>query len=116
MKLNLIAVTGMAVVFSLAAQAEDMPGMKMNAMEGMDMPQSAKQAPVASAEGTIKSIDSAGHKVTLAHGAVPALQWPPMTMAFAVADEQLAGLKVGDHVAFSFRMDGGKATIVSIGK
>ena len=75
MKPSLIVFAGMASVLSFAACAEDMPGMKM---EGMAT--ELQQAPVANAEGTIKAIDPAGHTVTLAHGAVPALQWPPMTM------------------------------------
>lgn len=85
-------------------------------MEGMQMEQKTKQAPVANAEGTIKSIDTTKHTVTISHGAVPAVQWPPMTMAFSVTENQLAGLMVGDHVSFSFRQEGGKATIVSIKK
>jgi len=116
MKLTLITVASTVVLFSLATHAEDMPGMKMDGMEGMEMKQESKQAPVASAEGTIKAIDPAKHTVTLAHGAVPAVQWPPMTMAFSVAEDQLTGLKVGDRVSFSFRLEGGKATIVSIKK
>lgn len=116
MKLTLIAVASSALVLSLSANAEDMPGMKMDGMEGMKMEQETPQAQVAQAEGTIKAMDTAKHTVTLAHGAVPAVQWPPMTMAFSATQEQLKGLTVGDHVKFSFRIDGGKATIVSIGK
>lgn len=116
MKLTPIAVASIAVVFSLATHAQDMQGMKMEGMEGMEMKQEAKQAPVASAEGSIKAIDPAKHTVTLAHGAVPAVQWPPMTMAFSVTEDQLTGLKVGDHVSFSLQLEGGKATIVSIKK
>ena len=120
MKLTLTAVASTAIMFSLAIHAEDMPGMKMDGMDGMEMKQESKQeskqTPVASAEGTIKAIDPAKHTVTLAHGAVPAVQWPPMTMAFSVAEDQLAGLSVGDRVSFSFRLEGGKATIVSIKK
>lgn len=116
MRLPLIAVAGTAFLFSLVTRAEDMQGMKMDDKEGMEMKQESKQTPVASAEGTIKAIDPVKHTVTLAHGAVPAVQWPPMTMAFSVAEDQLAGLKVGDRVSFSFRLEGGKGTIVSIKK
>lgn len=116
MKLTLIAVASTVFALSLSARAEDMPGMKMDSMEGMKMEQETKQAPAASAEGTIKAIDTEKHTVTLAHGAVPAVQWPPMTMAFSVTQDQLKGLKVGDRVSFSFRLEGGKATIVSIKK
>lgn len=115
MKLTLIAVASTVVALSLSAQAADMPGMKMDTMpmEGMQMKQETKQAP-AKAEGTIKAIDTTKHTVTIAHGAVPAVQWPAMTMAFSATAKQLAGLKVGDHVAFEFRAEGNAATIVSI--
>jgi Cu(I)/Ag(I) efflux system protein CusF len=91
MKLTLIAVAGTVITLSFSALAEDMPGMKMDGMEGMQMKQDAKQAPVAKAEGTIKAINAEKHTVTIAHGAVPAVQWPPMTMAFSVTDDQLTG-------------------------
>jgi len=116
MKLIRIAVAGTLVTLSLSALAEDMPGMKMDGMEGMQMKQETKQAPVANANGTIKAIDTTKHTVTITHGAVPAVQWPPMTMAFSVTEDQLTGLTAGDRVAFSFRLEGGKATIVSIQK
>lgn len=44
------------------------------------------------------------------------VQWPPMTMAFSVTEDQLKGLTSGDRVSFSFRLEGGRATIVSIRK
>ena len=110
MKFPLVVVASLVAAFSVAAHAEDMSGMPMDGM------QAQQQAPAASAEGVIKAIDPARHTVTLAHGPVPALQWPPMTMGFAVTDAQLAGLAVGDNVAFSFRMEGSKASIVSIKK
>ena len=54
------------------------------------------------AQGEVTEID--GGEITLAHGAVPALQWPPMTMSFALAKPELAkGVKPGDQVRFRFR-------------
>ncbi|MES2895964.1 MAG: efflux RND transporter periplasmic adaptor subunit [Pseudomonadota bacterium] len=45
--------------------------------------------------------------VTLSHGAIPAVGWPAMTMAFRLADPALAqGLKVGDRVRFAFDQQG----------
>ncbi|QJI41098.1 copper-binding protein [Pseudomonas sp. ADAK2] len=114
MKLAMIAVASTVITLSLSALAEDMPGMKMDGMQGMQMEQETKQAQVANAEGTIKAIDTTKHTVTISHGAVPAVQWPPMTMAFSVTEDQMTGLKAGDRVSFSFRLEGGKATIVSI--
>lgn len=116
MKLTLIAAASTVLTLSFSALAEDMPGMKMDSMEGMQMKQETKQAPVATADGTIKAIDLTKHIVTLSHGAVPAVKWPPMTMAFSVREDQLAGLMLGDRVTFSFRLEGGNATIVSIAK
>src|SRR3990167_1831054 len=116
MKLTLIAVASTVVALSFSALAEDMPGMKMDGMEGMQMKQETTQAPVANADGTIKAIDTTKHTVTIFHGAVPAVQWPPMTMAFSVTEDQLTGLTAGDRVSFSFRLEGGKATIVYIKK
>jgi Cu(I)/Ag(I) efflux system protein CusF len=67
------------VAFASGAQAQDsMVGMNM---DGMDMKE-APSAPAAHAEGTVKAIDALGGKVTLAHGPVPALKWPAMTMGF----------------------------------
>ncbi|QQZ44432.1 copper-binding protein [Pseudomonas sp. SK3(2021)] len=116
MKPMRIVVAGTLAVLSLAAHAEDMPGMKMDDMNGMPMKQEARQVQQATAEGTIKAIDTTKQRVTIAHGAVPAVQWPPMTMAFAATAEQLQGLAIGDRVTFAFRLEGGAATIVSIGK
>lgn len=116
MKLTMIAVASTVFAHSLSVHAEDMPGMKMDGMEGMQMEQDSKQAQVANAEGTIKAIDTTKHTVTISHEVVPAVQWPPMTMAFSVTENQLSGLMVGDHVSFSFRVKDGKAAIVSIKK
>ncbi|MFP5325777.1 MAG: copper-binding protein, partial [Gammaproteobacteria bacterium] len=45
--------------------------------------------------------------VTLAHDAIPALKWGPMTMEFKLParDQRPASLKVGDPVAFEFYME-----------
>lgn len=116
MKLTMIAVASTVFGLSIPVHAEDMPGMKMDGMKDMQMEQDSKQAQVAKAEGTIKAINTTKHTVTISHGAVPAVQWPPMTMAFAATESQLAGLTVGDRVSFSFSLVDGKAAIVSIKK
>ncbi|WP_454255798.1 copper-binding protein [Pseudomonas sp. Marseille-Q8238] len=109
MKTILTAIAGgLVVALALSAQAQG-----MQEMEGM---QATQRAPVAKAEGVIKTVDLTGHSVTIAHGAVPSLQWPPMTMPFAATEEQLAGLKSGDAVTFTFRIEGGRAVIDSIKK
>jgi Cu(I)/Ag(I) efflux system membrane fusion protein len=69
----------------------------------------APAAGVHRADGKIEHIDASG-KVTLSHGPVPSLKWPPMTMDFAVQDKgTLAGFKAGQNVRFDFKQapDGG---------
>jgi Cu(I)/Ag(I) efflux system membrane fusion protein len=62
----------------------------------------ADAAPGYEAQGEITEID--GGEITLAHGAVPALQWPAMTMSFTLSKPELAqGVKPGDQVRFRFR-------------
>ncbi|MFU5345262.1 copper-binding protein [Pseudomonas aeruginosa] len=117
MKNPLIAAGALLFALSIAATAEDMPGMKMDgmSMDGMNMESSQAAAP-ANAEGTIKAIDVQRHTVSLAHGPVAALRWPPMTMGFKATDEQLKGLQVGDKVDFEFANERGTSRIVNIRK
>ncbi|QIE91341.1 copper-binding protein (plasmid) [Pseudomonas nitroreducens] len=112
--MNTPLITAGALMFALSFSviAEDMPGMKM---DGVSM-DGSQAAATASAEGTIKAIDGERHSVTLAHGPVAALQWPPMTMAFKTDPGQLDNLQVGDKVAFEFLYEGGASKIVNIRK
>ena len=41
--------------------------------------------------------------ITISHGPVPTMQWPAMTMAFAVPHGMPVKAKVGDKVSFDFR-------------
>ena len=51
------------------------------------------------ATGKITAIDAKAGTLTLDHEAIPALDWPPMTMTFKVRHpDQLNGLKAGDQV------------------
>ena len=60
-------------------------------------------ADIVQASGKILTLEPGDRKVTIAHGPVPALNWPSMNMGFAVADgAQLRGYKPGDEVRFSF--------------
>ncbi len=53
------------------------------------------------AKGEVVVVDKAAGKVKLKHEAIPELDWPAMTMFFAVADKsQLESLAVGDQVEF----------------
>ena len=55
-------------------------------------------------DGTIKSIDAPGRRLTLVHPPLPAMNWPAMTMTFAVSDASLLrGRRAGERVTFQFR-------------
>jgi len=52
-------------------------------------------------EGTVEAVDAAHASVTLAHGPIPSLKWPAMTMDFKVKDAALLRtLKPGQKIAF----------------
>jgi Cu(I)/Ag(I) efflux system membrane fusion protein len=56
-------------------------------------------------------------ELTLAHEAVPALQWPAMTMGFKLSSPQLAaGLSVRQQVRFTFSKQGEGYVITAIEK
>lgn len=90
-KLALAAVLALAAAPVLAAEpAHDMKGMS--------------HAVTVSGEGSgvVKSVDAAKRNVVIAHGPIASLQWPGMTMPFAVAKGvDLAPAKPGAKVAFT---------------
>ncbi|GGO92957.1 efflux RND transporter periplasmic adaptor subunit [Stakelama pacifica] len=80
---------------------------------------SAKKAQDASADhsatGKIEAIKP--NAITISHEPVPALQWPAMTMTFALAKPELArGFKTGDRITFHFRKQGRSQTVTSIAR
>ncbi len=55
------------------------------------------------AQGTVDAVDLKAGTVSINHGAVASLKWPPMTMEFKAANAALlAGLKTGQPVSFEF--------------
>lgn len=67
------------------------------------------------ASGRITAIGTEG--ITIAHGPVPGLSWPAMTMQFSLAKaDQARGLKVGDAVSFRFHQGGAGYAINEIKK
>lgn len=76
--------------------------------EGASSTQGAMGAPAAAsaghhAEGRIEAIDATTGAVSIAHGPVPSLKWPGMTMEFKLANGALLGsARRGDKVDFEF--------------
>jgi Cu(I)/Ag(I) efflux system protein CusF len=68
------------------------------------------------ATGTVTAIDAAAGTITLDHGAIPAVGWPPMTMAFSAKPETLTGIAVGNKVDFDVTVTGSGGQITAIQK
>ena len=68
----------------------------------------------ANAEGVVEAVDPAKRTITIAHGPVPALGWPAMTMTFQAPAIDLSAMERGEHVAFEFSSIGMEATITGI--
>ncbi len=67
-----------------------------------------------SVTGEVVAMDKAAGKVKLKHEAVPELNWPGMTMFFAIADKtQLDTLEVGSRVEFQFVKDKDGAPLIT---
>lgn len=82
----ILAALALAAPFSGAAYAQTAPG-QTGAIVG---------------EGKVNAVDAKAGKINLTHGPIPALQWPGMTMDFAVLPgTDLSGIKVGDQVTFT---------------
>lgn len=83
--------------------------------EMMNAAPAAQQTPAISATGEVKSIDMESKKVTIAHDAIPAVNWPPMTMRFTFTPQTpLNDIKVGSKVAFTFIQQGNLSLLQDI--
>ncbi|KFC66598.1 copper-binding protein [Massilia sp. LC238] len=84
---------------------------------GMNAQQANKGAKATPHEtiGTVKSVNPAAGTVTLAHGPVKSLNWPAMTMGFAVKDKDLFDkLSVGKKVDVEFVQQDSKYVITAV--
>lgn len=67
------------------------------------------------ADGIIKKVDAKAGTVTIAHGPIPNLNMPAMTMSFkAKSPDMLTRWKEGDKVKFRTADVKGELTVVSI--
>ena len=89
-----LAFLALASVPTHAAEMKDVSGTQMNAGK-------ASQGQAYKGQGTVNRVDANAGKVNLTHGPIASLNWPGMTMDFAVADKQaLAKLKPSQKVEF----------------
>jgi len=89
---------------------KDKKGMEMKSM-GADKKSEAKSH---KGVGTVKKVDAAAGTVTIAHGPIRSINWPAMSMTFAVKDKALLGkLAPEKKVEFEFVQQGSDYVITS---
>ena len=107
------AVLALCVATIPLSRAQGMGGMEM---KGMDMGKDKKsESKTHKGAGTVKKVDPAGGKVTIAHGPIPTMKWPAMNMTFTVKDKALLGKFSQDKkVEFEFVEQGSDYVIKSV--
>src|SRR5258706_15987213 len=89
-----------------------MGGMDMKEMDmGKDKKSESKTHRGA---GTVKKVDPASGKVTIAHGPIPTMKWPAINMTFTIKDKALlAKFSQDKKVEFEFVQQGSDYVITS---
>ena len=112
----LVGLMAMGLVAACSAEPAGEAAAPSTASTTAPTAESGKPAPVqqASATGTIEAIDPTAKTVTIAHGPVPALQWPAMTMTFQAPNLDLTAFQPGQRVAFEISASGMDAAVTSL--
>src|SRR6266700_4895410 len=108
----LSAALALSIAMIPLSRAQGMGGMDM---KGMDMGKDKKsEGKTHKGVGTVKKVDAAAGTVTIAHGAIKSINWPAMSMTFAVKDKALLGkLAPEKKVEFEFVQQGSDYVITS---
>ncbi len=104
-----------ALLFASALSTPCLFAQSMDNMGTMDMTKTAPSPghAVHKATGIIKKIDTTGDVVTIAHEPIKSLNWPAMTMGFAVKQKSLLdGISVGKKIAFEL-VQGDKGYVIT---
>ena len=109
----LSAVLALSVAMIPSSRAQGMGGMDM---KGMDMGKDKKsEAQSHKGVGTVKKVDPAAGKVTIAHGPIPTMKWPAMNMTFTVKNRAMLGKFSQDKkVEFEFVEQDSNYVITSV--
>ena len=84
-----------------------------DARTNMAMPEGSKMG---KGSGTVTAVDATAGKITLDHGAIPAVDWPAMKMGFSAKPDLLKGIAVGDKVDFDLTVTGNAGEVTAIKK
>lgn len=106
-----ILISGVFMLLAANVQAAEMQHDGHGQM--MDM---STQQQVIAGTGVVKHIDKDAKKITIAHEAIAAINWPAMTMRFTYTapTEAINQLKDGDKVNFSFVQQGNLSLLQDI--
>jgi len=112
------AITIAAMALSAVANT---PATAQSGHQGMNhgagMQHDAGQPMAKMSEGTVKKVDKAGRKITIAHGPLANLKMPPMTMTFDIQDKIVIDqVKPGDNIRFIANDVGGTLTVTQLEK
>jgi Cu(I)/Ag(I) efflux system membrane fusion protein len=106
-----MAAAGQAAPVAPAASATPVASGTSAVMASATTPSPAKG--VFYAQGKVESVEP--DAITISHGAVPALKWPPMTMGFnKVNPKDFPLVKPGDTVTFEFKQGSGGYDLVNV--
>ena len=111
----IMALTVLPLAVSACDKPADTPKAEepADAMGNMAMPTNGKMA---QGSGTVTAIDLAAGKITLEHGAIPAVDWPAMTMGFSAKPDLLKDIAIGDKVDFDLTVTGNAGEVTAIKK
>lgn len=86
-------------------------------MGDMNMTAPAQATGPIRSTGVVTQVDAAAGTVTFNHEAIPAVNWPAMTMQFHAENPSiLQGIAVGDHVTFELKSAAERETVTLVQK
>jgi len=114
MDMKKVAMTALVLASLLSATAA-LAQQKTDDMKDMGTHAAANTQTTHAAQGVIKKINAKAGVITIAHGPINSLNWPPMTMGFKVKNKALlAGLKEGQKVEFELVQEGDDYVVTSV--
>ncbi len=86
---------------TIFAHADGMNGMNMKDAPMSGQMTNQMNGKVHHGTGTVQKVDATNGRITIAHGPINSIQWPAMTMTFAVQNKKLLNQVVaGEKIEF----------------